>query len=105
MARVLDLARGRVAGFLAGHEHALEHLALGDLDVFVSGSTAEGGLVRFELRYPAVARVRFASSAHGFGVLEAASGSWRFAFVDGGGRRIHCCEARGRGPCRPVRCG
>ncbi len=104
MARVLAVARGRAAAFLAGHEHALEHVALRGLDVLVSGSTAEGGLMRFELRYPADATVRWASSSFGFGILEAAPGRWRFSFVDGSGQRIHCCEAEGRGPCRPVRC-
>ncbi len=104
MARVLEVARGRVAAFLAGHEHALEHVALDGLDVLVSGSTAEGGLMRFELRYPAGAEVRWASSSFGFGILEAAPGRWRFSFLDGSGARIHCCDAEGRGPCRPVRC-
>jgi hypothetical protein len=104
MGRVLDLAQGRAAAFLGGHEHSLQHLTLRGLDVLVSGSTAHGGLVRFDLRYPAAASVRFASSAFGFGILEAAPGRWRFAFVDRSGRRIHCCEAEGRGPCRPVRC-
>jgi hypothetical protein len=104
MARLLAPARGRAVAFLAGHEHSLQHLVLDGLDVFVSGSTAHGGLVRFDLRYPAAATVRFASSAFGFGVLEASRDLWRFSFLDDAGRRIHCCEGEGRGPCRPVRC-
>jgi hypothetical protein len=104
MARVLEVAAGRIGAFLGGHEHSLQHLTLGGLDVLVSGSTARGGFDRFLVRYPAAARVRFASSAAGFGALEVDAAGWSFRFEDASGRAVHCCDAEGRGPCRPVRC-
>ena len=52
MARLVAAAEGRAAAFLAGHVHTLEHLALGPLDVFISGSTAMAGWTRFRWKAP-----------------------------------------------------
>ena len=104
MARLVAAAEGRAAAFLAGHVHDLEHLALGPLDVFVSGSTAQGGFQRLRWRVPATARALFATSAWGFAILEADRAGWRVRFQDWRGEALHCCEAAAGGPCVPVDC-
>jgi 3',5'-cyclic AMP phosphodiesterase CpdA len=104
MRRLVEAGGGRIAAVLAGHAHSLEHLALDETDVLVSGAGARRGPPCLSIAWPAEARLRFATSAGGFGVLEAWSGGWSFRFVDGYGRSLHCCEAGGGGGCRPVRC-
>ena len=104
MGRLLAAAQGRAAAFFGGHVHSLEHLALGTLDVFVSGSTAMGTFSGFKWRVPASARPLFATSDWGFAILEASGDRWRVRFQDFRGEPLHCCEAaRGR-PCAPVEC-
>jgi hypothetical protein len=104
MGRLLAAARGRAAAFFGGHVHSLEHVALGTLDVFVSGSTAMGTFSGFRWRSPASARPLFATSDWGFAILEASGDRWRVRFQDFQGEPLHCCEAaRGR-PCAPVEC-
>jgi hypothetical protein len=104
--RIEDVA-GPIAGWLSGHEHQLEHLrAPGGYDVLVSGN---GSRARREERFKTVsapgARLIFASTAAGFGVLEVGDGgNWSYRFVDDRGRSVHCCTAVARGPCRPVAC-
>ncbi len=104
MARLVAAAGGRARAFFAGHVHTLEHLSLGALEVFVSGSTAMGGRQRFRFRWPAAAQLHFATSAVGFAVLEADVAGYRVRFVDPSGDALHCCEAARTGPCRPVEC-
>jgi hypothetical protein len=106
MARLLDAAGGRPRAFFAGHLHALEHLSLGSLEVFVSGSTAMGSLPHgFRYVSPPTAHARFATSAWGFAVLEADAAGYQVRFVDVHGEALHCCEAGVSGPCVPVECG
>ncbi len=105
MARLLGAASGRARAFFAGHVHTLEHLSLGSLDVFVSGSTAMGGFMRFKFVTPARARPRFATNAWGYAVLEADERGWSVRFFDSGDDPLYCCEADETGPCRPVGCG
>jgi hypothetical protein len=104
MDRLLDVARGRARAFFAGHVHALEHLSIDGLEVFVSGSTAMGGLRRFRVKTPARAQVRFATAAWGFAVLEASVEGYGVRFEDFTGDALHCCSADRLGPCRPVEC-
>ncbi len=104
MARLVAAADGRAAAFFAGHVHTLEHLALGPLDVFISGSTAMGGWMPFRWKVPAWAQPRFVTSAWGFAILEADRAGWRVRFVDFQGEPLHCCEAGRDGPCLPVDC-
>ena len=104
--RIEDAAGGRIAAWLSGHEHQLEHLrSPSGNDVFVSGNAARG---RPQERFSAVsapgARLLFASTAWGFGVLEVGEGRWSYRFADARGEPIHCCAANGRGPCEPVAC-
>lgn len=104
MARLLAAADGRALAFFGGHVHTLEHLALGPLDVFVSGSTAMGGFMPFKVRTPESAQVRFATSAWGYAILEADAQGYRVRFEDFLGAALHCCEGERTGPCRPVEC-
>ena len=104
MARLLAAAGGRAVGFLAGHVHTLEHLSLGPLDVFISGSTAMGGFARFRWQVPAAARPHFVTNAWGYAVLEADAAGWRFRFRGVDGEDLYCCAAGREGPCAPVEC-
>ncbi len=105
MARLVAAAGGRARAFFAGHVHALEHLSLDGLEVFISGSTAMGSFAHFTTRAPARAQVRFATTAWGYAVLETDGRGYRVAFFDTGGAALHCCEAGASGPCRPIACG
>jgi hypothetical protein len=106
MARLVDAAGGRARAFFAGHIHALEHLSLRSLEVFISGSTAMGAIShRFRYVSPPAAHARFATTAWGFAVLEADAAGYRVRFVDVHGESLHCCEAGKAGPCVPVDCG
>ena len=104
MARLVAAAEGRAVAFLAGHVHTLEHLALGPLDVFISGSTAMAGPMRLRFRVPAAAVARFVTTAPGFAILEADHAGWRVRFQGADGEPLHCCEAGPRGACQPVEC-
>ncbi|HSN15818.1 MAG TPA: metallophosphoesterase [Anaeromyxobacteraceae bacterium] len=104
MRRVVAAAHGRLAGVLAGHAHALEHLVLDGTDVFIAGGGARGEAYPITAAWPPDARLRFGCATGGFGVLEAWSGGWSLRFVDDHGRPLHCCEAIDRGPCQPVAC-
>jgi hypothetical protein len=104
MSRLLAAADGRVRAFFAGHVHTLEHLWLDGLDVFISGSNSMGGFMRFRVRTPARAQLRFATTAWGHAVLEADERGYRVEFLGLRGEALHCCEAGETGPCRPVSC-
>ncbi len=104
MARLVAAAEGRAAGFLAGHVHTLEHVSLGPLDVFISGSTAMGGFSRFRWQVPASAEPHFVTSAWGFAVLEADGAGWRVRFQDFLGEPLYCCAAAPGRSCAPVDC-
>lgn len=99
-------AGGRIAAWLAGHDHDLQHLrTAGGYDVFVSGNGSRGrGGERFEEVAPPGARLLFASTAWGFGRLEVAPGGWTYRFENDRGEALHCCAAAGGGPCEPVVC-
>jgi len=104
--RIEDAALGRIAAWLAGHEHQLEHLrSPAGYDVLVSGNTSRGRpQERFEALSAPGTRLLFASTAWGFGVLEVGDGRWSYRFVNDRGEAVHCCDAQGRGPCEPVTC-
>jgi hypothetical protein len=109
LARVkrIEEAAAPIAAWLAGHEHQLEHLrAPAGYDVLISGN---GSRARTGERFQAVsapgARLLFASTSPGFGVLEIGEGgSWAYKFVDAGGKTLQCCTAPARGACKPVKC-
>jgi Calcineurin-like phosphoesterase len=105
MERLLAAAGGRARAFFAGHVHMLEHLSLGGLDVFVSGSTAMGGFMGLKHVVPARAIPRFATAAWGFAVLEAnAARRWGVRFYDNWGNPLYCCVAGEGGACLPAAC-
>jgi hypothetical protein len=99
---------GRISGWMAGHDHDLQHLrTAAGTDVFVSGNTSGGrASERFERVEPGGASLVFASVAWGFAVLEVwSSGTWAVRFEDVRGRALHCCRAgEPPGPCLPAAC-
>jgi hypothetical protein len=105
MARLVAAAGDRARAFFGGHVHTLEHLTVGALDVFVSGSTAMAGYHRFRYVWPRRAQLRFATSAWGYAVLEADAEGYRVSFAGTQGEPLHCCAAGRTGPCLPVDCG
>ncbi len=105
--RRIEGAAGPIAAWLAGHEHQLEHLrAPSGYDVLVSANSSRGRPgERFEAVSAPGARLLFASTRWGFGVLELGEGGgWSYRFLDERGKPIQCCTAVARGPCRPVTC-
>jgi hypothetical protein len=101
-----EAAGGRIAAWLAGHEHQLEHLrAPSGHDVLISGSTARPrpGEPFDPVSAPGTALL-WASTAPGFGILEVHPAGWSYRFLDGAGRPLHCCQASAGGACRPTSC-
>ncbi len=104
--RAVTAGGGRIAAWLSGHDHDLQHLrAPGGYDVFVSGNTSRGrDGETFERVEPPAARLLFASTGWGFGRLEIGAAGWSYRFEDVRGEAVHCCAAAGQGPCQPVAC-
>jgi len=103
-ARLLEAAGGRVAGFLGGHWHTLQHLRRDGLDVLVVGSTARGRGDPFLSVWPPWAEPLYASGAGGFAELEAGPDGWRVRFTGEDGRALHCCAGAAGAPCQPAIC-
>ena len=103
-ARLLEAAGGRVAAFLGGHWHTLQHLRRDGLDVLVVGSTARGRGDPFLQVWPPWAEPLFTSGAGGFAELEVSADGWRVRFTGEDGRALHCCAGRVNGRCDPVIC-
>jgi hypothetical protein len=104
MARLLAAADGRARAFFAGHYHTLQHLWIDGLDVFVSGATAMAGFKGFRERTPALAQLRFATTAWGYATLEADARRYEVRFFDFMHEPLHCCASEDGGPCRSVDC-
>jgi hypothetical protein len=106
VARIEAAARGRIAAWLAGHDHDLQHLRTpSGRDVFISGNAAEGRPdERFDKLSVPGAKLLFASTSWGYGRLEVAAEGWTYRFEDDRSTPIHCCAAKGSGACRPVKC-
>jgi hypothetical protein len=106
LARVEAAAKGGVRAWLVGHDHDLQHLrAPAGYDVLVSGNAARGRKhERFQQVSVKGARLLFASTAWGYGRLDVAAEGWSYRFENDRGEPLHCCEARGTGPCEPVVC-
>ncbi len=105
--RLVRAGGGRIRAWLAGHDHALEHVrTAAGLDVLVSGNGARGRPgQRFEAVSPAGAALLFGSVRWGYGVLEVGQGGWRYRFEADDGAPLYCCTALGAGRCEPVACG
>jgi len=104
--RIEEAGGGKIAAWLAGHEHQLEHLrSATGRDVLISGNTSRGRPGdRFAHLSTPGSKLLFATNTWGFGVLEVGDGRWAYRFVNDRGEPIYCCAASGRGPCEPVRC-
>lgn len=102
--RLLEEA-GRLDGWLAGHDHDLQHARTArGYDVFISGSAAKTRLERFGPEPAPGARLHFGSTSWGFAVLEVFPAGWSMRFLDERRTPLYCCEAQGPGPCEPVSC-
>jgi len=104
--RLVAAGDGRLRGWLAGHDHDLQHLRSPEgLDVFVSGNGARGR-PRERFRVPSVTgtEILFASVGWGFGVLEVSPSGWLYRFEDVEGAPRYCCAAQGAGRCEPAAC-
>ncbi len=106
LGRIEAAAKGRVRAWLVGHDHDLQHLrSPAGYDVLVSGNASRGRkLERFERVSVPGGRLLFASTAWGYGRLDVGDGGWSYRFENDRGEPLHCCEARGAGPCEPVVC-
>jgi hypothetical protein len=105
--RLVQAGDGQIRAWLAGHDHALEHVRTpAGLDVLVSGNGARGRPAqRFEHVSPRGAALLFASVRWGYGILEVGADGWRYRFEEDDGTPLHCCTALGAGRCEPVACG
>ena len=106
MKRVRQLEEaGRIDGWLAGHDHDLQHsLTAKGYDVFVSGSSAKERVEQFGPKPAPGARLHFGTTAWGFAVLEVFPAGWSMRFLDEQRTPLYCCEANGQSPCAPVAC-
>ncbi len=102
----LEQAAGRITAWLGGHDHDLQHLrATAAYDVFISGNGARARPgERFDESAPTGARLLFASTSWGYGVLEVSPRGWSYRFENDRGEPLHCCSATGGGRCEPVAC-
>ncbi len=105
VARVEEAAQGRIAAWLAGHHHQLQHLrAPAGYDVFVSGNAADVRDDPFAGVTVEGARALFYGTSWGYGVLEVAPQRWSVRFEDARGEPLHCCVALGGGRCDAYPC-
>jgi hypothetical protein len=109
MAQLVAAANGTLRGWLAGHDHDLQHLrTAGGLDVFVSGNGSRDRTdERFASPVPAGATLRFGAVRWGWAVLEVSAGGFTWRAEDERGAGRYCCAATHAAtwsPCEPVRC-
>ncbi|MBK9518900.1 MAG: metallophosphoesterase [Anaeromyxobacter sp.] len=105
VARFLAALGPGVRGWLAGHDHDLQHArTAGGLDVFVSGNGATARPTeRFE-RVNDGGQLLFGSVRPGHGVLAVRPDGFSYRFEAPGGAALYCCAATGAGRCEPVTC-
>ncbi len=104
--RLQEAAGGRIAAWLAGHDHDLQHLrSAAGYDVVISGNGSRGrSQERFERISTPGAQLFFASTAWGFASLEVSERAWVVRFESTEGEPLHCCRAVFPGACQPVAC-
>jgi len=103
--RIEEAAGGRIAAWIAGHDHDLQHLrAAAGYDTFVSGNGSRWRRESFSRVEPQGARLLFASTSWGHAVLEASATSWSVRFESHAGEPLHCCSAVFPGRCEPGAC-
>ncbi len=109
MMRLVAAGGGNLRGWLAGHDHDLQHLRTAEgLDVFVSGNGARDRTdERFERPAPAGATLLYGSVRWGYALLDVSATGFTWRVEDERGAARYCCTATLAGswtPCRPVRC-
>lgn len=109
MAQLVAAGGGKLRGWVAGHDHDLQHLrTAGGLDVFVSGNGSRARTrERFERAAPAGATLLYGTIRWGYAILEVSATGFTWRVEDARGTPAYCCAAT-KGPawtpCRPVRC-
>ncbi|HSM91713.1 MAG TPA: metallophosphoesterase [Anaeromyxobacteraceae bacterium] len=110
LAQLLAAAGPDLRGWLAGHDHDLQHLRTPTgLDVFVSGNGCRDRTdERFEHPAPAGATLLYGTVRWGYAVLEVSADAFTWRVEDDRGSPRYCCAATRAGaawtPCDPVRC-
>lgn len=110
MAQLVAAGRGMVRGWLAGHDHNLQHLRTpAGLDVFISGNGCRDRTDEtFEHAAPGGSTLLYGSVRWGYAVLEVSAGGFTWRAEDERGSPRYCCAARLAAgawtPCEPVRC-
>jgi tartrate-resistant acid phosphatase type 5 len=96
---------GRIRGWLAGHDHDLQHLRTpAGVEVFVSGNGSRGRPNEHFADASAGGTLLFGSVRWGYGILEVGADGWRYRFEGDDGAPLYCCAAEGIRPCEPVDC-
>ncbi len=110
VAQVIAAGGGNLRGWLAGHDHDLQHLRTASgLDVFVSGNGCRDRTdERFERAAPAGSTLLYGSVRWGHAILEVSDSGFTWRAEDSRGSARYCCAATRSGgvwtPCEPVRC-
>jgi hypothetical protein len=109
MQQLVAAAGGNLRGWLAGHDHDLQHLrTAGGLDVFISGNGCRHRTdERFEQAAPAGATLEYATIRWGFAILEVSATGFTWRVEDERGDPRYCCAATLSGTwsrCDPVVC-
>ena len=109
MAQVEAAGGPLLRGWLAGHDHDIEHLQTpGGLDVFISGNGSRARTSeRFGTPAPAGAALLYATVRWGHAVLEVSASGFTWRAEDYRGSARYCCAATRAGTwtrCEPVAC-
>lgn len=109
MERLVAAAGGKLRGWLAGHDHDLQHLRTATgLDVFVSGNGSRDRTgERFEQAVPAGATLLYGTVRWGYAVLEVSATGFAWRVEDDRGAPRYCCAATLAGAwsrCEPIAC-
>lgn len=109
MARVEAAGGALVRGWLAGHDHDLQHARTpGGLDVFVSGNGSRDRTgERFDTPAPAGATFFYGTIRWGHAILEVSATGFTWRAEDHRGNARYCCAATLSGSwsrCEPVAC-
>lgn len=109
MERLVAAGGGNLRGWLAGHDHDLQHLrTAAGLDVFISGNGARDRAdERFERAAPAGATLLYGTVRWGYAILEVSATGFTWRVEDERGTPRYCCAATRSGTwsrCEPVAC-
>jgi len=80
------LQKHKVQAYIAGHDHDLEHLKVGDLDLIVSG----GGSEHRPVREPATSP--FSQGASGFALASLSPNEMQVRFIDNAGKLLYTAK-------------